>query len=225
MEMIQLDNYWNDHYWPRHLTAPEGMDIFEDLWICKHQKWIDILPKGRVLDLGCGIGQFTDYWLNNGFQVTSADISANALHALKERTPVATTVKLDMSKPLPFADGTFDVVFANLSIHYFDEETTMALVGEIHRILKWGGLLIGSVNSSAAYKYVQDQATVLEPNYYLIGQRYIRLFDRLQFEQFFRQFKTVSLEETHIVRFKNPKDQWEFIFQKDDSDETNMRIE
>ena len=190
------------------------MDIFEQLWIGKHQELIDKLNKGHVLDLGCGIGQFTDYWLVNDFQVISADISENALNALKERTPSATTVELDMSKPLPFEAGTFDVVFANLSIHYFDEKTTIALSGEIHRILKPGGLFIGSVNSSVAYEIVRDKAKELEKNYYLIGERYIRLFDRPQFDLFFGQFKTVSLEEIHTVRFKNQRDHWEFIFQK-----------
>ena len=29
------------------------------------------------------------------------------------------------------------------------------------------------------------------------------------------QFNTVSLEEIHTVRFKNQRDHWEFIFQKD----------
>ena len=198
----------------RYKDLKLGTETAKKLWIGKHQELIDKLNKGHALDLGCGIGQFTDYWINNGFQVTSADISVNALNALKERTPTATTVELDMSKPLPFEDGTFDVVFANLSIHYFDEETTFALSGEIYRILKPGGLFIGSVNSSVAYEIVKDKAKVLEDNYYLIGERYIRLFDRAQFDQFFGQFTTLSLEEIHTVRFKNQRDHWEFIFQK-----------
>lgn len=210
----ETGNYWNDHYWRRHLAEPERMDIFEALWISKHQELIDKLNKGHVLDLGCGIGQFTDYWLANGFQVTSADISVNALHALKERTPAAAAIELDMSQPLPFLDRTFDVVFANLSIHYFDKKTTLALSGEIHRILKPDGLFIGSVNSSIAYEIVKNEATVLEDNYYRIGERSIRLFDRPQFDLFFGQFKTVSLEEIHTVRFRKQRDHWEFIFQK-----------
>ena len=68
---------------------------------------------------------------------------------------------------------------------------------------------------AVAYEIVKDKAKVLEDNYYLIGERYIRLFDRPQFDQFFGQFKTVSLEEIHTVRFKNQRDHWEFIFQKD----------
>ena len=210
----ETGNYWNDHYWCKHLAETDRMDIFEALWLTKHQKLIDNLNKGQALDLGCGIGQFTDYWLYNGFEVTSADISVIALKALKERTPAATTIELDMSQPLPFADCNFNVVFANLSIHYFDEKTTLALSNEIHRILKPGGLFIGSVNSSIAYEIVKAEAKVLEDNYYHIGDRYIRLFDRPQFDLFFGQFKTVVLEEIHTIRFKKQRDHWEFIFQK-----------
>ena len=65
------------------------------------------------------------------------------------------------------------------------------------------------------HEIVKDKAKVLEDNYYLIGERYIRLFDRAQFDQFFGQFNTLSLEEIHTVRFKNQRDHWEFIFQKD----------
>mgnify|MGYP003317858100 CR=1 FL=1 len=207
--------YWNNGYWSRHLSAPDRMDICNALWVEKHQRLIDTLPKNSVLDLGCGIGQFTEYWLRNGFSVVSADISRVALDELRRRIPNANTVELDMSKTLPFEDGSFGVVFANLSIHYFESEATKQLSNEIWRMLKPDGLFMGSVNSSAAYEFIKDHIIPLEDNYYLIGERYIRLFDRPQFDLFFGQFKTVSLEEIHTVRFKNQRDHWEFIFQKD----------
>ncbi len=206
--------YWDKGYWERHLAEIHRMDIFDDLWITKHQQLIDTLEKGTVLDLGCGIGQHTDYWFAQGFDVISTDISTVALEELKKRTPKAHVLRLDMSKNLPFDDAAFDVVFANLSIHFFDKETTQRLAGEIKRILKPNGLFIGSVNSSKAYEFVKDRAKVLDENYYLIGERYIRLFDRQSFDLFFRDFKKISLEETHITRFKGDKDMWEFIYQK-----------
>lgn len=207
-------SYWDKGYWERHLAEQHRMDIFDNLWIRKHQQLIDALEKGTVLDLGCGIGQHTDYWFANGFDVISTDISEVALEELKKRTPNAKTLLLDMSEKLPFDDAAFEVVFANLSIHFFDRETTQKLAGEIKRILKPDGLFIGSVNSSKAYEFVKDRAQILDENYYLIGERYIRLFDRRSFDLFFADFRMVSLEETHITRFKGDKDMWEFIYQK-----------
>ncbi len=206
--------YWDKGYWERHLSEAHRMDIFEEQWVTKHQQLIDTLEKGTVLDLGCGIGQHTDYWFAQGFDVISTDISTVALEELKKRTPKAHVLRLDMSKNLPFDDAAFDVVFANLSIHFFDKETTQRLTGEIKRILKPNGLFIGSVNSSKAYEFVKDRAKVLDENYYLIGERYIRLFDSQSFDLFFRDFKKITLEETHITRFKGDKDMWEFIYQK-----------
>ena len=50
-----MGNYWNDNYWRRHLAEPERMDIFEELWIDKHQEMIDKLNKGHALDLGVAL--------------------------------------------------------------------------------------------------------------------------------------------------------------------------
>lgn len=109
------------------------MDICNALWVEKRQRLIDTLPKDTVLDLGCGIGQFTEYWLRNGFSVVSADISRIAVDELRKRIPNVNTSELDMSKTLPFQDGSLGVVFANLSIHYFDGETTMQF------LMRFGG--------------------------------------------------------------------------------------
>lgn len=206
--------YWNNGCWSRHLSAPNRMDICNALWVEKHQRLIDTLPKNSVLDLGCGIGQFTEYWLRNGFSVVSADISRIALDELRRRIPNANTLELDMGKTLPFQDGSFGVVFANLSIHYFESEATMQLSNEIWRMLKPDGLFMGSMNSSAAYEFIKDHIIPLEDNYYLSGERKVRLFDRQQFDLFFGKFAALLLEDIHTVRFQNPRDHWEFIFQK-----------
>jgi len=206
--------YWNEGYWSRHLGQTEKMDLFEQLWITAHQDLIDSLPKGRVLDLGCGIGQNTAYFRQNGFEVISADLSQRALEELLRYIPDASVTCLDMRRPLPFEDQSFDVVFASLSIHYFDSETTCRLSGEIRRILKHGGYFIGSVNSSRAFRYIEDHARELEENFYFEGGRTVRLFDRAQFGRFFGNFEEILLCETRAVRFGSSKEMWEFVYRK-----------
>ncbi len=80
------EKYWNDDYWSKWLKKHEGekLDFLDDLWINKYEKIINSIPKGSVLDLGCGIGQYSKYFLNKGFDVISADISVSALNKLKE---------------------------------------------------------------------------------------------------------------------------------------------
>lgn len=81
---------------------------------------------------------------NYGYEVTSADISDTVLEKVKKFND--NIVKLDMKENLPFSDNTFDLVFANLSVHYFSNEDTKKLMNEIKRILRQEGLFIGSVN-------------------------------------------------------------------------------
>jgi SAM-dependent methyltransferase len=54
---------------------------------------------------------------------------------------------MDISKTLPFKDESIGLIIADLSLHYFDNETTKNIVNEIRRVLKHNGCLIGRVNS------------------------------------------------------------------------------
>jgi len=204
---------WNSEYWGRHLSQPERNDLFDDMWIKRHESVLKGLS-GRALDLGCGIGQNSDYLSELGFSVIGADLSTVALSELRRRNPKVETVALDMTSPLPFDDKSFDIVVASLSIHYFSRKDTRSLCAEILRVLVDGGIFIGAVNSSLAYKYIADHAITLEDNFYLSGNRFIRLFDRAQFDEFFCDYERILLELTHSVRFGEPKDMWEFIFRK-----------
>ena len=47
-----------------------------------------------------------------------------------------------MREKLPFNNNAFDVVFANLSIHYFSDTDTKNLMNEIKRILNTNNLFL-----------------------------------------------------------------------------------
>jgi SAM-dependent methyltransferase len=206
-------SYWNEKYWVRHMRD-DDLNNVEDNWVEKY--WDTISQyRGKLLDLGCGVGQYSAYFADRGFEVTSADISERALEYLSQKLPLTDTVRLDMTEPLPFADKSFDVVFANLSIHFFGKNDTQNLIAEIRRILKDDGIFIGSCNSSKAYKYIADKSTIIEENFYLEdGGRYVRLFDKAQFDSFFKGWTCSVLCEVETVRFNKSKNMWEFIYRK-----------
>jgi SAM-dependent methyltransferase len=210
---IDFKEYWNNKYWKKFLgeKRSEDLDFLSDLWINKYIEVFDKIPRGKTIDLGCGLGQYTKYLMDKGFDVLSCDISAEVLKGLKENITNAKTLELDMSKPLPFNDNSFNLVFANLSIHYFDTNTTIELLREIRRILTPEGYFVGSVNSTQTYQFIKDIAVEIEPNYYEENGRHARLFDREQMEYFFKNFDVVVLEEVTTRRWDRPKIMWEFI--------------
>ena len=119
---------------------------------------------GTLLDLGAGQAQDSRYFAEKGYQVTATDFSAHALELAKQKSPETITFKqVDLSQRLPYPDESFDIVYAHLSLHYFDSATTQKLFSEIHRILKNNGVLTTLFNSNEDPEITEDKQ--LEPNF------------------------------------------------------------
>jgi len=94
----------------------------------------------RVLDLGCRSGALTRHFLE-GNSVVGLDVDANALE--KAAVLGIEPVQGNVEEPLPFDDGSFDAVIAGELLEHL--QFPDALVAEIRRVLRPGGVLAGSV--------------------------------------------------------------------------------
>lgn len=201
------DNYFkNDKYWKEHINKK----LEDDIWIKDYKEYFSC--KGKCLDLGWGIGQYSKELMNYGYEVISADISDIALEYVKKFND--NIVKVDMKENLPFSDNTFDLVFANLSIHYFSNEDTKMLMNEIKRILRQDGLFIGSVNGIQGYEKIKDTAIELEKHYWFNKNKYVRLFDKDDLEKYLDVFEILNIEEKETVRFNHKKNYLVFFVKK-----------
>jgi SAM-dependent methyltransferase len=126
-----------------------------------------VRPGGALLDLGCGNGHDSVLFTDAGMQVTAMDIAAAALDAfLPSRSGrQVTRIRHSIANvPYPLADEQFDTVYARLSLHYFDAATTARALGEVHRVLRRGGLLLALVNSVDDYEY--GSGTLVEESFF-----------------------------------------------------------
>lgn len=196
----------NDEYWKKHINKK----LEDDIWIRNYREYFS--GESKCLDLGCGIGQYTKELMSYGYEVTSADISNIALEKVKEFND--NIVKVDMKEELPFSENEFDLVFANLSIHYFSDEDTKKLMLEIKRILKEEGLFIGSVNGIQGYEKIKDTAVELEKHYWFNKNKYVRLFDKDDLEKYLDVFDVLNIEEKETVRFNHKKNYLVFFVKK-----------
>lgn len=202
------DTYFkNDEYWKDHISK----EIEEDIWIREYKEYFN--RKGKCLDLGCGIGQYSKELMSYGYEVTSSDVSDIALEKVKEFN--SNVIKLDMKEKLPFSDNEFDLVFANLSIHYFSDKDTKKLMLEIKRILKKDGLFIGSVNGLEGYEKIKETAIEIEKHYWFNKNKYIRLFDKEDLKKYLSIFNITNIEERETIRFEHKKNYLIFFVKKD----------
>lgn len=116
-----------------------------DLWLDEYKNILQENKDNEILDLGCGIGADTLYLLERGYNVLSCDFSVEALKSIENNIPNSKTLYLDMMKKFPIADKKYSLIIADLSLHYFNNETTIHIMKEIKRILKDGGVLLAIV--------------------------------------------------------------------------------
>jgi SAM-dependent methyltransferase len=111
------------------------------------KRWFPLLgSRRRVLELGCGAGADALFLARHGCEVVATDFARTALlvtGSLAAGSGLAITVEpVDLrTGVLPFADGAFQAVYAHLSLHYFSDSLTRALVADCARVLQPGGLL------------------------------------------------------------------------------------
>jgi SAM-dependent methyltransferase len=98
----------------------------------------------RVLDIGCGTGGCA-FFIHTEFgpaSVTGIDVEAGVVEAANraaaERGMASVVFKAVEPGPLPFADGSFDVVFSKDSIVHIADKHSLA--AEIARVLSPGGV-------------------------------------------------------------------------------------
>ncbi len=94
----------------------------------------------RVLDLGCRSGALSSHFLD-GNSVVGLDVDAAALE--KAAALGIEPVLANVEEMLPFDDASFDAVVAGELFEHL--QFPDSLVAEIRRVLRPGGMLVGSV--------------------------------------------------------------------------------
>ncbi len=99
-------------------------------------------PSGRrVLDVGCGTGFFTAYYLERGAHVTGLDIAPTSIERLRARHPQATFILGDVSETP--VEGTFAIVNAfDVLYHITDDARWESAVRNLAKAVEQGGVLL-----------------------------------------------------------------------------------
>jgi ubiquinone/menaquinone biosynthesis C-methylase UbiE len=114
------------------------------------------IPSGaRVLDAGCGRSLFTEIRPRWPFTIVAADVEHDLLRERKAEFGDVRWVVAG-ALPLPFADGSFQAVFAGELIeHLVDPVQGLA---EFHRVLQPGGVLILTTPNRRRLANVADRS-------------------------------------------------------------------
>lgn len=107
-----------------------------------------------ILELGAGHGRDALHLAREGFEVVALDYAGEAVRCLAAASTAAglgdrvAALLHDVREPLPFSDASFDGVYAHMLLCMpLDDPELEALVAEVRRVLRPGGLFVWTVRT------------------------------------------------------------------------------
>ena len=152
----EVRSYWDQHIHDLDITRhPVGSrGFFDDLDQYHFEKLHHLLRlvqfdgyRGQtVLEVGCGAGVDLARFAKGGAVVTGVDLTPSAIGLARanfEQQGLHGDFQVADGEKLPFADDTFDLVYAHGVVQY--TANPQRLAGEVRRVLKPGGHAIFQV--------------------------------------------------------------------------------
>lgn len=130
---------------------------------CVPHAWFGNLQGKKVLGLASGGGQQIPVFAALGAECTVLDYSEKQLES--ERRVAAREgysvriIRADMTKPLPFPEREFDLIFHPVSNCFVEE--VKPIFKECFRVLKAGGVLLAGLDNGINYIFDDEEKAVI----------------------------------------------------------------
>ena len=202
------------------------------------------LKNKKILDLGCGNGTMSRYFIENGASnVFALDIYNNMINEAKEKNNLkGITYVVDGMENLDKINDKFDLVFSSLAFHYIEDFNK--LMKDINNLLNENGILLFSqehptVTAPILDKDYKKYITVGEHRYFYLNNynnngkrlihwnvdnvvKYHRNFSLTLNTIINNNFELIQIEESTaskqaielIEKYKYQKDRPYFLFMK-----------
>ena len=186
-----------------------------DDWLVKYDDVIKT-TKLDIIDLGCGSSaNNTIYLLEKGKSVVSCDFSEEAIDVIKNINGSKTKL-FDMLDGLPFEDNFSDIVIADLSLHYFNEENTFRVLNEIKRVLTSRGYMFVRLNSTSSIEFkqlIECGVEEIEEHFFYANNMEKRFFSDDDIKKYFDGWEIVEMVEENMTRWSDNKIVWKVVVQ------------
>lgn len=168
-----------------------------------------------VLDLGCGDGRDSLFFSSKGLNVTSVDFSESGIKKLnelikKKELQNIKAIQADIRK-INFPNNSFDVIYAHLCLHYFNDEVTTQIFDTLFRILNLNGMIFIKCKSVGDALYGQGEE-IGEDMYKKGHLRHF--FSNNYMKEKLKKFKILEIRKTSSVYHQYKSDFIEAIATK-----------
>ena len=201
--MTSIEQYYED-YW-------QGPEVYHDPSTPARQRLLKVafstLPRGsRVLDVGCGRGEFCHFFETQGYRAFGTDISNAAVQYASQAFPDIPFHAGPVESMVQEHGDSFDAVFSSEVIeHLFDVPGYLLAV---NRLLKPNGLFVLTTPYHGLMKNVLIDLFGFAKHYDPFGQ-HIRFFDRKGLTKCLRTF---GFTPFRLTGYGRPWPLWKSMF-------------
>ena len=112
--------------------------------------------KSSILDVGCGGGRDSKYFIKKGFNLTGIDMSHVFIDIAKEEVPTANFKVMDVLK-LDFPTESFDAIWAQAVLLHLKRRDVSKALKNFNKVLKLGGYVYINVKKGKGEAYVKEK--------------------------------------------------------------------
>lgn len=189
------EEYWKDKW--KDTTDCKPNPFAKKAYKIIYSRYLIIKEKQPItlLDLGCGDGRDSLYFAKKGFDITAMDFSESGINRLNQ---IITNKKINNIRPLikdikeiNFQENSFGVIYAHLSLHFFDNEMTLQIFDKLYHCIKPKGMIF--VKCKSIEDPLFEKGIKVGENMYI--EEHLRHF-------FDKEFMKNNLKKFNILKIK-----------------------
>ncbi len=157
--------------------------------------WKNFIPKGTILDLGCGRGHDSLFLAQNNFIVTAVDSSGPAINQLRDRKEELSLDNLELIcgdiRDFEIVHDKYDAIICRNVLNFLDKKVALELTNDI------------KANSKIGSYIIIDVFTKNDPSF-LSGNKFDCYFEEQELLKIFSDFKVIYYLENIILDNGHP---------------------
>ncbi len=114
-----------------------------------------LAPESKILDLGCGPGRDSKFFVDKGYEVIGVDISPQMIAIARNSVPQANFLVSDIES-LKLNDESIDAIWASASLLHVSKKAMSGVLENLYRTLKPEGIFYVSMKKGSGEELQAD---------------------------------------------------------------------